>query len=86
MTTMRKEWFNFVAQTRKKLQRKTKEPVSHRAAMKEASLVWPKEKAKILNRRKREERKRAKEKAATQNQASKTVKTVRSEAEKSPPK
>ena len=61
MSSMRKEWFNFVASTRKKMQRKTKEPVSHRVAMKEASLVWPKEKAKILNRRKRDERKRAKE-------------------------
>ena len=55
MNSMRKEWFNFVAVTRKKLQRKTKETVSHRAAMKEASLVWPKEKAKILNRQKREQ-------------------------------
>ena len=64
---MRKEWFNFVAQTRKKLQRKSKEPVSHRAAMKEASSIWPKEKAKILNRRKREERKKAK--AALANKA-----------------
>ena len=73
MSSMRKEWFNFVASTRKKMQRKTKEPVSHRVAMKEASLVWPKEKAKILNRRKREERKRAKE--TTQACANKTAKT-----------
>ena len=55
------------------MQRKTKEPVSHRVAMKEASLVWPKEKAKILNRRKREERKKAKE--TTQSCGSKTAKT-----------
>ena len=55
------------------MQRKTKEPVSHRVAMKEASLVWPKEKAKILNRRKREERKKAKE--TTQACSSKTAKT-----------
>ena len=57
MNSMRKEWFNFVAATRKKMQRKSKDPVSHRCAMKEASIVWPKEKSKILNRRKREERK-----------------------------
>ena len=75
---MRKEWFNFVAQTRKRIQRKTKEPVSHRAAMKEASVIWPKEKAKILNRKKREERKLAKEKAkvACQNKSVKTAPPV----------
>ena len=60
MESMRKEWFNFVAATRKKMTRKTKEPVTHRVAMKEASILWPKEKAKILNRRKREERRRLK--------------------------
>ena len=60
MESMRKEWFNFVAVTRKRMQRKTKENVTHRMAMKEASALWPKEKAKILNRRKREERKKAK--------------------------
>ena len=60
MESMRKEWFNFVAVTRKRMQRKPKESVTHRQAMKEASALWPKEKAKILNRRKREERKKAK--------------------------
>ena len=82
MNSMRKEWFNFVAVTRKKLQRKTKESVTHRAAMKEASLVWPKEKAKILNRQKREERKRVKEKMAT----SKTVKNAPAGADHKPSK
>ena len=67
MESMRKEWFNFVAVTRKRMQRKTKESVTHRQAMKEASALWPKEKAKILNRRKREERKKAK--AALANKA-----------------
>ena len=62
MNSMRKEWFNFVAVTRKKMQRKTKDPVTHRCAMKEASIVWPKEKAKILNRRKRDERRKEKAK------------------------
>ena len=60
MESMRKEWFNFVAVIRKRMQRKTKDNVTHRMAMKEASALWPKEKAKILNRRKREERKKAK--------------------------
>ena len=75
MLSMRKEWFNFVALTRKKLQRKSKEPVSHRAAMKEASSIWPKEKAKILNRKKREERRKAKDKAicADLNKGAKTA-------------
>ena len=60
---MRKEWFCYVSRTRKKMQRgrKGKDPISHRAAMKEACKSWPKEKAKILNRLKREERKLAKE-------------------------
>ena len=61
MTSMRKEWFSFVAITRKKMQRKTKEPVTHRVAMKAASLIWPKEKERILNRLKREVRKKQKE-------------------------
>ena len=54
---MRKKWFEFVATVRRRLSRKTKEKVTHRDAMKEAALLWPKEKTKILNRIKREERK-----------------------------
>ena len=50
---MRKNWFAFVATTRKKLSRKLKRDVTHREAMKEASALWPKEKAKILNKIKR---------------------------------
>ena len=61
-TSMRKEWFNFVAVVRKRLTRKRKAPISHRDAMKEAALLWPKEKVKIMNRRKRNARKEAKEK------------------------
>ena len=63
MESMRKEWFKFVAVIRKRLTRKQKTPVSHREAMKHAALLWPKEKTKLLNRKKREERKAAKEKA-----------------------
>ena len=58
---MRKNWFAFVATTRKKLSRKLKRDVTHREAMKEASVLWPKEKTKILNTLKREERRAAKE-------------------------
>ena len=67
MMSMRKEWFNFVAVTRKKLARKTKKDVSHREAMKAAALEWPKAKIKILNRQRREERKKAKEREAAQS-------------------
>ena len=35
--------------------------VTHREAMKEASALWPKEKTRILNKIKREERRAAKE-------------------------
>ena len=58
---MRKLWFGHVNKTRKKLQRKDK-TASHRQAMKEASITWPKEKVKIQNKFKREQRKLAKEK------------------------
>ncbi len=54
---MRKNWFAFVATTRKRMARKQKREVTHREAMKEASGLWPKEKVKILNRIKRENRK-----------------------------
>ena len=60
-TNMRKNWFAFVATTRKKLSRKLKRDVTHREAMKEASTLWPKEKTRILNKIKREERRAAKE-------------------------
>lgn len=62
MQSLRKEWFNWVAKTRKKMQRGKKEPVTHRTAMKAAALTWSKEKLKILNRRKRGERKKQKQK------------------------
>ena len=56
MTSLRKEWFLYVSKTRKKLSRGSKEPVSHRDAMKKASESWPKEKEKILRRIKREKK------------------------------
>ena len=60
---MRKLWFQWVAKTRKKMQRGNKLIVTHRDAMKSAALTWQKEKLKIMNKRKREERKRLKEKS-----------------------
>ena len=66
MVNMRVEWFLWVSKTRKKMQRSSKmKPVSHRQAMKAAALTWPKEKTKILNRIKREERKAAREALST---------------------
>ena len=60
---MRKLWFEHVSKTRRKLQRKDKK-ATHRQAMKEASISWPKEKVRIQNRIKREARKLAKERSA----------------------
>ena len=54
--SMRKNWFEHVRKTRRKLQRTNKE-ATHRQAMKEASTTWPKEKVKIQNKIKRERRK-----------------------------
>ena len=62
-TSMRKLWFEHVSKTRRRLQRKQKD-ATHRQAMKEASISWPKEKIKIQNRIKREARKLAKERSA----------------------
>jgi len=61
--SMRKLWFEHVHKTRRKMQRKDKS-TTHRQAMKEASISWPKEKTKILNRLKREAKKLAKERSA----------------------
>ena len=61
---MRKKWFEFVAVIRKRMSRKLKKDVTHREAMKEASGLWPKEKAKILNRIKRQKRQEKKQSAA----------------------
>ena len=50
---MRKAWTDYVAKTRRKGNR-GKNTMTHREAMKEASLTWPKEKAKLQRKRKRE--------------------------------
>ena len=59
---MRKEWFDFVRKTRKKLQRKSKgTTVSHQKAMAEASKLWPKEKEKVQRKIKRQQKASEKE-------------------------
>lgn len=51
MVNYRKEWFNWVAKERKRMQRKVKgKTVTHREAMAQASVTWPKEKAKLTRR------------------------------------
>ena len=60
---MRKFWFDHVRKTRKKLSKGKKEQATHRQAMAAASVTWPKEKAKIERRLRREAKKIAKENA-----------------------
>ena len=57
-SAMRKHWFEHVRKTRKKMARATKEPVSHRDAMKEASQSWSTQKAKLVKRIARERHKK----------------------------
>ena len=49
-STMRNHWFAHVAKVRKRLQKASKEAVSHRAAMREASTSWVTEKEKVRKR------------------------------------
>jgi hypothetical protein len=60
MTTLRTDWFAWVNKTRKKMSRGCKEPIRHRDAMKAASITWPKEKEKLLRKRRREAKKQEK--------------------------
>ena len=57
----RKEWFNHVATVRKKLARKNKaKGCTHKNAMAQASITWPKEKAKLQRKAVREAKSKAK--------------------------
>ncbi len=51
--TMRNYWFEHVAKTRKKLVRARKQPVSHREAMREASVTWTGIKDRVRKKMKR---------------------------------
>ena len=57
---MRKAWFDHVRKTRVKMSRGQKTKATHREAMKEASVGWAAEKAKLLRKIAREERKKSK--------------------------
>ena len=58
---MRSAWFEYVAKVRKKLQRNNKKKtVSHKEAMKVASVNWPKEKVKLQRKIAREKKKQEK--------------------------
>ena len=48
--TMRNHWFDHVAKTRKKLTRARKAPVTHREAMREASVTWGSIKDRVKKR------------------------------------
>lgn len=63
--SMRQHWFEHVRKTRVRMSKKKKEPVSHRDAMKAASVSWAKEKAKIERAQKRAAKKNAKESKTT---------------------
>ena len=53
ITNYRKEWFNWVAKERRKMQRKDKK-ATHRQAMAAASVTWPKQKARLQKKAARE--------------------------------
>ena len=53
LVNYRKEWFNWVAKERRKLQRKDKQ-ATHRQAMASASVTWPKQKARLQKKAARE--------------------------------
>ena len=59
--SMRQHWFAHVRKTRAKMSKSQKEKVSHRDAMKSASVSWAEEKAKIERKLKRIEKKKSKE-------------------------
>ena len=48
--TMRHHWFDHVAKTRKKLTRARKQPITHREAMREASVTWTAIKDRVRKR------------------------------------
>ena len=62
MPNMRKHWFEYVAKTRKRMQRKAgkKTVITHKQAMTEASKGWCKEKVKIQRKELREKKKNPK--------------------------
>ena len=64
-TMLRQEWFNYVAKTRRKLQRLNKDKkITHQEAMAEASKTWrSSEKLKVLRRIEREKKKALKREA-----------------------
>ena len=57
---MRKAWFEHVRKTRVKMSRGQKTKATHREAMKSASVGWAAEKAKLLRKIAREEKKKSK--------------------------
>ena len=62
--SMRSQWFEHVAKTRKKMSKKGAK-ATHQDAMKAASGTWAKEKIKIEKRLRREDKARLKKNAAS---------------------
>ena len=54
--TMRHEWFEHVRKTRKKMSKGKDKQVAHREAMRQASESWPKQKEKVLKKKRRLEK------------------------------
>ena len=63
--SMRQHWFEHVRKTRAKMTKAKKEKVSHRDAMKSASVSWAVEKAKIERKLKRISKKNLKAKESS---------------------
>ena len=58
--TMRTAWMDYVKKIRKKGNR-GKSTMSHREALKAAAVTWPKEKAKLIRKQKRDAKKQVAE-------------------------
>lgn len=56
---MRSAWMDYVRKVRKKGNRGKDKTMSHREALKVAAVSWPKEKAKLIRKQKRDAKKKA---------------------------
>ena len=77
---MRSAWQEHVAKTRRRGNR-GKNEMSHREAMKTASVSWPKEKAKLLRKQKKECKARAAKRLPPKNKSAPETENEKSSAE-----
>ena len=66
--TMRRNWFEHVAKTRRRMVRSGKKEATHKQAMTEASKTWPTVKAKLVRKLARVAKKEAKIAAASEKE------------------